>query len=453
MTSLRRLFLIVILGNLLPAAVSAIAAPPALTSDTGEITTTLYPGANLVGWTAADTPVERLFRELPKLQAVRTLSPGGVESVRRNDPPALDRLQTLRQGRGYWLYLNSDSSIRWRRQWNNEAAMLELPAGQRLVAWAGVDDVALERALLPLGEAVGSAWIWDSREQRFLIWSSRAGSTTFLSLPDPLGRRSEVRAPPVTLQRGDAIGLNLTQAAAWRQPTGGSPSIDFKGRVSTFHREVVASDLEYVTHLFARRFGFEVDPLHVELIVPATPQDLFGPERTTWTEPELFASIPDRISPRSKIRIVMPLPEWTHRSAELMVGENNSGRIILMHEYFHAVQAELARGRGRDVPGWLSEGSAIALWDELGLSYVDQIIAMDRVSLISIDDAEDPRGPHDHELGALAFQRLLRYRGDSAYFSFWQQLGSALGEDATWQAAFDHTFGRTPDAFYQEFET
>ncbi len=454
MTSLARLVLFVMFGSLLAAPVSAISAASALASDSTEITTTLYPGANLVGWTTADTSVGTLFRELPELQSVRTLSPGGVESVSRYDPPALDRLQTLRQGHGYWLHVESDSVVQWRREWTSEAAMLDLPTGQRLVAWSGVDDVALDRALLPIGEAVSSAWIWDARNQQFLIWSSQASSTTILSAPDPFGRRSGVRASPVSLQRGDAIGLSLTRAVTWRQPTGGTPSIDFRGRISSFHREVIAADVEYVTHFFARRFGFEVAPLHLEVIVPATPQDIFGPERTTWTEAESFASIPDRVSQRSKIQIVMPLPEWTHRSAELVVGENNSGRIILMHEYFHAVQAELAGGSAlRQVPGWLAEGSAIALWDELGLSYVDRSIAMDRVSLISIDDAVDSFGPHDHELGALAFERLLRYPGDSAYFAFWRNLGTASGDEVTWQAAFARTFGKTPDDFYREFES
>ncbi len=49
----------------------ALASPDADVSDDAEtITTTLYPGWNLVGWVGPDTPVAELFDEIPSLWQV-----------------------------------------------------------------------------------------------------------------------------------------------------------------------------------------------------------------------------------------------------------------------------------------------------------------------------------------------------------------------------------------------
>ena len=138
-------------------------------------------------------------------------------------------------------------------------------------------------------------------------------------------------------------------------------------------------------------------------------------------------------------------------------------RLIVLHEYFHTVQARLSAGRGGSIPLWLREGTA--RYVEYGVAgdhgYVDygrRRSAEVRAArgLESLQAYEDQGGPTfrgesggAYVLGFLASEYLESLKGRQAVQrDFW----AALRTSADWRAAFTTVFGVSVDQFYADFE-
>jgi hypothetical protein len=142
---------------------------------------------------------------------------------------------------------------------------------------------------------------------------------------------------------------------------------------------------------------------------------------------------------------------------------------IVAHEAFHLLQGDLAGPAAlasglTDVPAagprWLSEGAAeyvaFRVVSEHGLASFDEakarwISVAKTVSapLSSLEVATGFRGASGrYELTPLAASRLVESRGEAPFLAYWQ----AIGGGTHWQAAFTTAFGRTVQAFYEEFE-
>jgi Ca2+-binding RTX toxin-like protein len=135
---------------------------------------------------------------------------------------------------------------------------------------------------------------------------------------------------------------------------------------------------------------------------------------------------------------------------------------MIIHEYWHRVQATLAPGPGLRFPIWLLEGSAMfagsltvasAGLTDFGADKARKIQASKQVSELrecELDyGRQRPEGDYwcPYQLGFVASDYLGRssLRPIAAFYR-------AIGAGADWKAAFQATFGRTVDAFYAEFE-
>jgi hypothetical protein len=142
---------------------------------------------------------------------------------------------------------------------------------------------------------------------------------------------------------------------------------------------------------------------------------------------------------------------------------------IAAHEAFHLFQYELAGQRALGVsspdeiptagPWWLAEGAAqyfafLAIVRE-GLIPLAEVrrawVLSTKQSTATLRDLATLRGQMgwgSYDIYALATELLLRDRDPKIVFSYYE----AIGRNVPWRDAFTATFGRTPDAFVDEFE-
>ena len=143
---------------------------------------------------------------------------------------------------------------------------------------------------------------------------------------------------------------------------------------------------------------------------------------------------------------------------------------ILVHEAFHVLQEQLAGPRAlvsgdTDVPvagpRWLSEGAAEyiafrAVSDNGSASFEATRARWASVTktvtgpLSSLEIATGTRalGAPVYDISPLAVARLVVSSRDSALVAYWE----AIGRGVPWREAFAAAFGRSVEAFYEEFE-
>ena len=400
------------------------------------ITTTLHPGWNLIGWIHEAAPASELFGQLDELNLIHD---GDERSLHRgaSDDPA--DLQTLEPGRGYWFHINSERPIDWTRAAEPVTRRFHLEPGEQLVAWAGPSDRSISDVLLGLRDQLTMAWRWIAAEQRFVPWS-----------PNPDLPALDMPA----IDRGEAVQVNLTEAAEWLHPTGALPRIQFPGglhdEVHDDIRERIQADLRFVVERYAATFGIEVPADRVRLLVPTTHdavERLRGTAATTrdaWA----WAKLPGTRGGVSQIVVPRSLLDYDDdpdsESPEFRRG-------ILAHEYFHVLQYELAGASRSRVPGWLSEGTAI--WADITSSRrarpeIDYLHTS--TGVLDLQAHHQPFVPN-HNLGMLAVALLIERAGVQSIVDFWRYLGLRANSNRSWQAAFAQAFGITFADFAAEF--
>jgi hypothetical protein len=136
---------------------------------------------------------------------------------------------------------------------------------------------------------------------------------------------------------------------------------------------------------------------------------------------------------------------------------------IAVHESFHILQSELDRGRTPG-PVWLLEGSAeyVAWQAVIAKGLVADGPIRDRwiratqngaVSEVPLKEMESPTMPQEvrcclYEVAPLAVEQLVAGPGLRSLRTYFE----AIGDGASWQAAFEQAFGQTPETFYETFE-
>jgi len=141
----------------------------------------------------------------------------------------------------------------------------------------------------------------------------------------------------------------------------------------------------------------------------------------------------------------------------------SSRQLIVLHEYFHTVQAFLSSGRSGRLPLWMREGSAryFELRDGADHGFTD--FARRRATEVRASRPMDPlenfetaggasfRGGtgEAYTLGFLATEYLVNAAGiDVVKHDFW----AALKPGTDWHTVFATTFGVSVDQFYADFE-
>lgn len=426
------------LGLLVGVALLAVRGHSASSLAADElITTTLYPGWNLVGWIHEDAPIEVAFDQLPALTLIRGDS---GRASRAAAPDESRRLHTLQTGHGYWFWIAGDRTIDWQRRYAGSVTQIRRNPGRHLVAWGGPDGTAFDRAVRGVAEAVRLAWRWDAAHQQWHWWAPNTGSTNELASP---------------LNRGDAIGVSFRRSVDWRQPTGILPRVRFLGDVPDAIRNQVIADVRYTTAYFADRFGVEADPKRLEILVYRTLADLIGREPPKSHRIASFAAM--QFEPGQPSSVVMAMSEWGPSLIERRTGESINARVILIHEYFHIVQGQLAGRAFSGVPSWLVEGGPTWLQRELerraGQLDPSPAMQIQEASQLVISEREQiAEDEHDHALGFAATQWLVERAGRDSYFEFWRNMAANGGVRPTWRQAFKTTFGISVSDFYQQFE-
>ena len=190
------------------AATLAASLGAQATAEEPQLVTELQPGLNPIGWIEAEAPVDHLFNEISRLEAVYGWDAANQRYViaARDVPQSHWTLQTLEPGAGLYLQLGAGPAVEWRRPATRLHSHTRLHQGLNLVAYLGPD---IENAADPLrhpfrgiGSALQGVWRWDRAKQSF----------------EPIELRL-AGVPPTPLKHGDLLWLDLSSALPWQQPT------------------------------------------------------------------------------------------------------------------------------------------------------------------------------------------------------------------------------------------
>jgi len=138
---------------------------------------------------------------------------------------------------------------------------------------------------------------------------------------------------------------------------------------------------------------------------------------------------------------------------------------IVVHEAFHDLQYTLLAGRAPGdpavAPAWLGEGSAEYIAYRAIAEYrLDTLENIRRAWIARVKSSPAPLraletyagfAPQNspYPLSALAIDRLTQTGGEALLVAYFE----TVGRGASWPDAFRTVFGKSVEAFYDEFET
>ena len=184
--------------------------------------------------------------------------------------------------------------------------------------------------------------------------------------------------------------------------------------------------------------------------------------RALWTTPSARGG-------NEQIWLNTGLSWWTGR--DVLVRQQ-----VIAHELFHVLQGQFSTDLGgrsdgiaeearRSGPEWLLEGGADYAAARVTESLGGANMAATRLqrrpqtlqSTASLRSMEAESGfaaasPYHYVTGMLAVDLLLQDRGLPALNRYYRQIGTGLINGLRWQTAFEHEFGRSPEAFYREWD-
>ena len=336
---------------------------------------------------------------------------------------------------GLWLELGGDVPVAWTQTVAPRGVLVTLRAGRNLVGWAGTDGMEAGEALARFGTSLVSASHWDAESRGYDRYRPGSG-----------GAANTLDA----LRRGDGLWVELSADARWWQS--GAPGVGyfFPESVPSERRASIRDYMASVVTFFAERYAIR------------------PPEFTVTVDLDLE-------------------PFAAARAGEILIGPRALNysllNVTLAHEYFHVLQRHLGGypPNLRDPsPRWMTEGSATyaqGLYREqrwgttpeaLRVAHLarSQTVAeqLDDLILSRLFYAES--GPA-YSLGALAVEWLSGYAAAESAETFaptapgWSD-GLAdrgthiwyydlLPSAGDWEAAFESTFGLSPDDFYESF--
>lgn len=226
------------------ALCAALAAPPAVASEEPAeasqpttITTTLYPGWNMVGWVGPPAIVSDLYDSIPTLhQAWRwNAEQRQYEPLARTG--AGSRIPIL-PGDALWLRVGGDAPVEWTRAVSDDGVLLELRAGRNFVAWTGRDGVSIEEALARFGDGLERVWQFDPTEQRYRLYHPAAATNSLTEL-----------------KKGSTILVELSRDARWWQSGTAQTEFVYRGNVPVELQMSFTAEIEQIITFFAERYG------------------------------------------------------------------------------------------------------------------------------------------------------------------------------------------------------
>lgn len=436
-------------------AVCVAGALGAASADDGEqalpesLTTTLEPGFNTIGWVAESLPVEDLFAELPQVELVYSWEAGarGYELAAPRLPQRFWTLRYLEPGRAYILRVGGREAVDWRRLVLPARGLVKLRTGLNWTAWPGPDGWRIEE----VARGIGSS-----------LQSIRLGSLIY----DP--SRPESGSDWPSVKRGDALEVRVSRDINWLQPTFVVPELLFTGNPTAEVRQEIERDLADVLAYSAAEFGIWADPSSLLIVISDSAREAFErlPDPGDESDWERFESLWQRSGGWYTAALNSIQLKTNYWSKLRRVGYG-AGRDLLLHEYYHAMQDQMSDGGSKRAPFWLIEGPAVWLQADLRTrdrsgNPLSQLLTDNRNKAAFAPTLESTeRGPNSwqYDLGLLAADFLIEELGIDALRDYLQALApNRTGRNGVWESnlsgagAFAHTFGRTIQDFYAEFE-
>ena len=391
--------------------------------------TTLEPGHNYLGWVSDALDVAVLREQMPELASVRAWD---AASARAYTPARLT------PGMGLRITIAGAESVSWRRPLTPARGRVDLAAGRNLVAWSG-GETSIAEAVRGIGEALVRAW-------------------------SPEGADS--------LERGDALWVEVGRRVRWLQPTGALPGLHFPGGAAPPLRAEIGRDLREVVEFAGAEFGVQVDFSGADIYVATDAESyiayrgLVGGEaeeaRGLWAQAGGWAT--------QGAVAVLKQADWQQEEGTAARSRETEpdGRYVLAHEYFHLLQHQLSGGID-EAPAWLIEGGAN--WFEWLLAQRDQGAATAALLQPPAYTTEFDEAPaleqlesttelgYEYGLGERAHRLLTATRDLAGPVEFWRALlPDPLGPQARWlplhdwPRAFRDAFKITAQQFYGEVE-
>jgi hypothetical protein len=385
------------------------------------VTTDLEPGWNLAGWTGPETDVASVFDSTPELRAIYAWDEED-ESFRgaiRQESKASGSLAKLEPGVGLWLFIEGTERVSWTRPFLSKSALVSLADGWNLVSWGGRDGATAEDIFNSLGAEPVVAATWDASRGQFLLTSTSA----------PAGARPELQ-----VRRGDALWLQTPGEERWLQPGWPAPDVVLAGNSHYYDYDGYLQLIREAQVFFAERYGAITSDVTFYFVSNREAlEDTYSRERGISPSPGLCADYASQV-----IFIA------TYRC------------FPIAHEYFHAIQEDLAGNDSLGSPTWIVEGSALYTDFQQRYSkgrasylpgqrftwatYGPEVTLETASSLLSYGDQA--------WLGYTAFEWLAREVGEAAIIEYF----ALLKPSDTWEDAFQGAFGLVLEDFYTRFE-
>ena len=416
------------------------------------VTTTLHPGDNFIGWVAESLPLDELLVQVPGVVRVsgwdavdqREVS-ATVDANRRWSGP----LQALEPGAAYVIRLGGDSSVEWSRPIVPAAGLVELRTGINWAAWLGPDDWSITDVAKGIGKFLTEIRLGD-----YLY--SPASPETADDWP--------------TVSRGDALVVAVSRGVNWLQPTYVMPKLVLAGSNAQGARRAAERDLTDMAAYNAEEFGVQADPFSLVVIVAGDVRSLFN-ELERQGRPREWENLRNWWTTGSRgyhsrgnpAVAVIKAQAWDHSQ-----GRYSAARYVLMEEYFHAIQYQLAGAAADWPPTWMVEGSInwirgdLATRERTGYPLSRRLIdARNQASKgPPLEEIESGNATWQYSFGLIAADLLIERAGPPALLDFFRafapgRTGSSgqWESQLTWQGAFAATYEISIDEFYEEFET
>ncbi len=444
-----RLLIVLLVGLAAILAVgSAFASEEGSTDEIEAITITLQPGDNFVGWVDESLPLDELLVQVPGILRVSTWDAvdqrelsATVDANRRWSGP----LQALQPGAAYIIHLGGDAPVEWSRPIVPAAGLIELRTGENWVAWLGLDGWAITDVAKGIGKFLSEIRLGDH-------------------VYDPTSPETADDWPMVS--RGDALVVTVSRGVNWLQPTYVLPRLIFTGRVDQGIRNAAKRDLADMAAYNAEEFGVQADPFQLTVIVP-------GSLGSLTQELERQGRSPGNDWVRNWWRTgsggfggadvnVIKAEQW-----ERSTGRYSRARYVLLEEYYHAIQGQLAADAFSWRPTWMVEGSInwirgdLATQDRTGFPLSRRLIYARNQATQGppLEEIEVPNATWQYSFGLIAADLLIERAGTSAFLDFFRAWAPGrTGSDGqwesqlTWHGAFAATYGISVKDFYAEFE-
>ena len=422
----RRILIVAVIAvTALAASLGAQAAAEEEAAQPAQLVTELQPGLNPIGWIEAEAPVDRLFDEIPRLEAVYAWDAVEQDYVAaaRDIPQSLWTLQTLQPGMGLLLSISGTAPINWPRSPLPAVGRVRLYPGLNFVAWLGGDSgpYAAERALgSALDSIIASGIPTDVPTQ---------GSQSESSL------ESKPSSDPVSWSRGDALWLSVSQLVDWHQPTGILPPVTLLGDDALRAGHLIRNALRHTIRHMNREFNTEADFSAFELRIAVAGRiatiDIISTDDNIW------------IPPSDGLTVSMDMHRCGHNLDYRF--ESYSNWDLLIHQaYAYSLVTMLRQSPGYALPDWLLPGLVHGLVDDhlrvVGWEDECQYFLEDGHAVVP--EHPEGRGPSWH-----AVNWINRRGGKHA----WLDLMRILANPATAAREFGEQFQAPLDEFNAAF--